>query len=134
MWWRAVAVVFGAALVAFGATFVEDPWVTRAAQRPVAIATLPCANANQATSSGFVIDDRTVVPIIFRSVRFRFADLSHQLIFVDRDTESRFLGDGDQYLRAPSFKRCSPLLQHGVEDVGDRLHDLRRCKLHVLHS
>lgn len=61
--WRAVLVLVGVAFVAFGASASEPDWVTTAGQRPVEIATLPCTTALQSTSSGFVIDDRTVVTV-----------------------------------------------------------------------
>lgn len=63
VWWRSVGVLLGFALMLFGASALGDPWVTRPDQRPVAIATLPCSEANQATSSGFVLADRTVVTV-----------------------------------------------------------------------
>lgn len=61
--WRALLVLIGLALVTFGASILEPDWVTTAGQRPVEIATLPCSTALQSTSSGFAIDDRTVVTV-----------------------------------------------------------------------
>ena len=62
MSWRTLAVVCGLGLVAASQTTQVAP-VTAMAQRPVVIATLPCQPSLQSTSSGFVIDDETVVTV-----------------------------------------------------------------------
>lgn len=113
MWWRSVAALFGLALFAFGGSQLGEPWVTRPDQRPVAIATLPCATAKQSTSSGFVIDDRTVVTVahaIFESrdvaVRDAFGRWHRPVIVrLDLDTDLAVLHVAA--LRAVEFERSA---------------------------
>ena len=62
MSWRILAVVCGLGLITASQTTQVAP-VTAMAQRPVVIATLPCQPSLQSTSSGFVIDDETVVTV-----------------------------------------------------------------------
>ena len=71
----------GLALVAIvGGETGPEP-IASIEQRPVAIATLPCARDLQATSSGFVIDENTVVTVahaIYESRDFAVRDATGQ--------------------------------------------------------
>lgn len=75
--WRAVGVLVGMALIAFGASTLEEPWVTDTDQRSVAIVTLPCSTNLQKNSTGVVVDDQTVVTVahaIFETRDFALLD------------------------------------------------------------
>jgi len=65
MWWRVLSVVvaFGITTAVAWPTTASPPRITETSQRPVEIATLPCATRLQSTSSGFVIDDELVVTV-----------------------------------------------------------------------
>ena len=97
MWWRVTAVVLAFALCT-ALTWpmqASPPRITTNAQRPVAIATLPCDTNLQSTSSGFVIDDELVVTVahaIYDSRDFavrdatgRWHDARVQYLDVERD-------------------------------------------------
>lgn len=71
----AIAVAFGLAVAMTGT--VEPLPIVELDQRPVAIATMPCLRPVQAASSGFVIDDDTVVTVahaIYESTDFAVRD------------------------------------------------------------
>lgn len=112
IWWRAAAGLLGAGLVLIGLSTLDDPWVTLVDQRPVAIATLPCASANQSQSSGFVIDDRTVVTVAHaihesRDVALRDAfGRWHRPEVVRLDLESDLAVLHVEGLRATTFDRA----------------------------
>lgn len=65
MWWRIVGVALALALstVVAWPSPATSQRITETDQRPVTIATLPCRNNLQTTSSGFVIDDELVVTV-----------------------------------------------------------------------
>ena len=95
MKWAALAsfVVVGLVVVAFFGLQTEPSPIVTVDQRPVAIATLPCALDLQATSSGFVIDDDTVVTVahaIFESRQFAVRDATgewHEASVLHMDLE-----------------------------------------------
>ena len=77
--WRSIA---GFVALGLAAALVTDTSPGRAIhndQRPVVVATLPCEKSRQATSSGFLIDDKTVVTVahaIFESRDVAVRDVS----------------------------------------------------------
>lgn len=79
MWWR---LAIGGVVLGLVAVLASDPGsgpITAGHQRPVTIATMPCATSLQTTSSGFVIDDRLVVTVahaIYESREFAVRDWS----------------------------------------------------------
>lgn len=64
VWWRALLAVVGVGFFAFAASTLDAPArISEGDARGVAIVTLPCNSTLQANSTGFIIDDRTVVTV-----------------------------------------------------------------------
>lgn len=77
MWWRLAIAGVALGLIAIIGTDPGPGEITTVQQRPVTIATMPCASSLQTTSSGFVIDDGIVVTVahaIYESREFAVRD------------------------------------------------------------
>ena len=80
-WRRVLPLVLAVGLAVAVLANPSDERISEIGDRPLVIATLPCDNSLQATSSGFVIEDETVMTVahaIFDSRDFAVRDASGQ--------------------------------------------------------
>lgn len=118
MWWRALA--FALAIGLLSTLAVPSDRITDTGDRAVYIASMPCANRLQATSSGFVMKDQTVVTVahaLYESRLFAVRDASgawHDatLSYIDLERDLAVL-------TVPSL-RASPITTHAAL-AGDRV-------------